>query len=77
MRADDWDIVYKGNRFAWLGNRISQVEFDPTSDLRYCISDTDGSAFASRGRSREVVSRSGTQPVRELHRRWEPEVVNL
>ncbi|KAL8672171.1 MAG: hypothetical protein Q9168_003370 [Polycauliona sp. 1 TL-2023] len=33
VRADDWDMEYDGNRFAWLGNGISQTEFDPTSDL--------------------------------------------
>ncbi|CAD6587284.1 MAG: hypothetical protein ASARMPRED_003053 [Alectoria sarmentosa] len=77
LRADDWDIRYHGNRFAWLGNGISQTEFDPTSDLGYSIRDHDDSPFSSRGLRREILSRSGTQPARELHRRHQPDVVNL
>ena len=77
LRADDWDIQYNGNRFNWLGNGISQTEFDPTSDLGYTIRDHDNSGFASRGRRRELLSRSGTQPVRELHRRYQPDDVNM
>lgn len=77
LRADDWDIRYHGNRFAWLGNGISQTEFDPTSDLGYSIRDHDDSAFSSRGLRREILSRSGTQPARELHRRHQPDVVKL
>lgn len=77
MRADDWDIRYNGNRFSWLGNGVSQTEFDATSDLGYCIRDRDDSAFSSRGRRRETISRSGTQPARELHRRYQPDVINL
>jgi hypothetical protein len=67
-RADDWDIVYTGNRFSWLGNGISQTEWDPTSDLGYYIRDIDDGSWASRWRKTEEMSRSGTQPERELHR---------
>ncbi len=77
LRADDWDIRYNGNRFAWLGNGISQTEFDATSDLAYYIRDHDDSPLASRGRRREIFSRSGTQPARELHRTHRPTVVHF
>lgn len=77
LRADDWDIRYVGNRFAWMGNGCSQTEFDRTSDLGYYIRTHDDSPFASRGRRREVISRSGTQPARELHRTHRPTSVNL
>ena len=77
LRADDWDIRYAGNRFEWLGNGISQTEFDATADLGYYIRNQDDSPFASRRRRREVYSRSRTQPVRELHRPHRPTVVNL
>ena len=77
LRADDWDICYTGNRFEWLGNGVSQTEFDASSDLGYYIRDHDDSSFASRRMRREVYSRSGTQPLRELHRPHRPSVVNL
>ncbi len=77
VRADDWDIRYDGNRFAWLGNGISQTEFDPTSDLAYYIRDHDNSPFASRSRRREIFSRSGSQPARILHRVHRPDVIYL
>ena len=67
LRADDWEIRYNGNRFSWLGNGLSQVEFDSTSDLAYYITQRDESPYASRGKRREVLSRSGTRPSRELH----------
>lgn len=67
LRADDWDVRYRGNRFDWLGNGFSQTEWDPTSDLAYYICDGDESGFASRGRRREVLSKSGSQQERVLH----------
>lgn len=77
LRADDWDIQYMGNRFAWLRNGCSQTEFDKTSDLGYYIRDHDDSPFASRRMRREAFSRSGTQPPRELHRTHRPTTINL
>lgn len=77
LRADDWDISYAGKRFEWLGNGVSQTEFDATSDLGYYIKDHDDSSFASRQMRRETYSRSGTQPARELHRLYRPTIVNL
>ena len=67
LRADDWEIRYNGNRFAWLGNGLSQTEFDCTSDLAYYLTQSDESPYASRAKRWEGFSRSGTQPPRELH----------
>lgn len=67
VRADDWDIRYNGNRYAWLGNGYSQTELDLTSDLGYYLRDHDDSPYASRRRRREVATKSGFQPARESH----------
>ena len=67
LRADDWEIRYRGNRFAWLGNGFSQTEFDPTSDLAWYIRDRDDAPFGARGKRREVFSKSGSQEPRVLH----------
>ncbi len=67
LRADDWEIRYLGNRFAFLGNGLSQAEFDPTCDLGFYIKEKDDSPWASRRKRREVVTRSGTQKERQLH----------
>ena len=71
-RADDWDIQYNGNRFAWLGNGLSQTELDETSDLSYYIKDHDDSEYLSRGRRREVLTGSGKQKPRKLHEVYRP-----
>lgn len=73
LRADDWDIRYKGNRFAWLGNGFSQTEFDTTSDLAYYIKNHDDSLYASRSKRREVLTNSGSLPSRKLHEIYRPE----
>ena len=67
LRADDWDIRYRENRFAFLGNGLSQAEFDPYCDLAYYITESDNSPWASRYKRREALTRSGTQRHRELH----------
>ena len=67
LRAEDWEIRYWGNRFAFLGNGLSQAEFDPSCDLGYYVSERDKGPWASRRKRREVVTRSGTQKERELH----------
>ena len=72
VRGEDWDIRYNGNRFAWLGNGVSQTELDPTSDLAYYIKEGDGTPFLSRRRRREVLTGSGTQPARKLHEVHKP-----
>ena len=72
VRADDWDIRYRGNRFAWLGNGLSQTELDETSDLAYYVKDHDDSPYLSRGRRREVLTGGGTQKPRTLHEVYRP-----
>ena len=67
LRAEDWEIRYRGNRFAFLGNGLSQAEFDPSCDLAYYVRDRDESPWASRRKRRKVLTRSGTQMDRELH----------
>ncbi|KAI0152086.1 FAD/NAD(P)-binding domain-containing protein [Hypoxylon sp. NC0597] len=67
-RWDDWDIRYRGNRFAWMGNGISQTEWDPTADLAYYIREQDDSPHLSRKARNLAMAKTGSQPARELHR---------
>ncbi|KAI0408529.1 FAD/NAD(P)-binding domain-containing protein [Xylaria palmicola] len=67
-RWDDWSFVHSGNRFSWLGNGISQTEWDPLADLGYYIRRDDDSAWSSRWRTNAVLNKSGSMPPRELHR---------
>ena len=59
VRADDWNITYKGNRFEWLGNGFSQAELDPTCDLAYYVRETDDGPFLSRAKRRKILTKSG------------------
>ncbi|CAK7228646.1 hypothetical protein SEUCBS140593_006984 [Sporothrix eucalyptigena] len=60
-RHEDFDVVYRGNRFDWLGNGFSQTECDRTADLAYYIRESDaGAPFLSKGRIREQLTKSGT-----------------
>ena len=65
VRYDDWDIVHRGNRFAWLGNGYSQTELDQTCDLGYYIRDHDDSPYSSRSARRKVLTKSGSKKVEE------------
>ncbi|KAL6406554.1 hypothetical protein AUP68_09353 [Ilyonectria robusta] len=67
-RFEDYDFEYSGNRFSWLGDGLSQTEWDPTADLAYYIRSSDDGRHLSRGARRQAISKSGTQPTRELHR---------
>lgn len=67
-RFEDYEFEYSGNRFAWLGDGLSQTEWDPTADLAYYIRSSDDGRHLSRGARRQAISKSGTQPTRELHR---------
>lgn len=60
LRADDWDVRYTGNRFDWLGNGFSQTECDDTCDWAYYIRDQDDSPYLSKGKARQVLTKSGT-----------------
>ena len=57
IRADDFDILYNGNRFSWLGNGFSQTEKDPTSDTAYYIREHDDGPYLSRGKRRHNLTR--------------------
>ncbi|KEY73043.1 hypothetical protein S7711_06117 [Stachybotrys chartarum IBT 7711] len=67
-RWDDWEVNYSGNRFSWLGNGISQTEWEPTADLGYYISQMDNGPWNSRWKRTKEINKSGTLPARELHR---------
>ncbi|KAL4800789.1 monooxygenase [Aspergillus venezuelensis] len=67
-RGDDWEVKYKGNRFSWLGNGISQTEWDPTADLAYYIRQGDDGNWGSRRKRTLDIARTGSMPPRVLHR---------
>jgi len=77
IRSQDWQITYSGNRFSYLGNGISQAEFDPTCDLAYYLRQRDDGPPLSRRGLMELTTRSGSQPARELHAIHRPDVVRL
>lgn len=60
LRWDDFEVKYRGNRFAWLGNGYSQTEVDETCDWAYYIRDRDDGPLMSRGRRRELLTGHGT-----------------
>lgn len=57
IRADDFDIRYNGNRFAWLGNGYSQTEKDLPADPEYYIREYDVGPFLSRGKRRKALTK--------------------
>ncbi len=60
-RYEDWNFSYAGgNRFAYLGNGLSQTEVDRTADWSYYLRDVDDSPFIGRAKQRRVITRSGT-----------------
>lgn len=61
-RWDDWEIVYEGNRFAWMGNGFSQTEVDPEGDVSWYISEKDDSEFASRRLRRKALTGKKKEP---------------
>jgi len=65
LRADDWDIKYEGNRFAWSGNGASRTEIDETADWAYYIRNEDDSPFLSKGKQRKVLIKSGSRKPQE------------
>ncbi|PFH50241.1 hypothetical protein AMATHDRAFT_61440 [Amanita thiersii Skay4041] len=60
VRYDDWDVRYTGNRFAYLGNGLSQTEVDPTADWAYYISEADDAPYLSKGKQVRLMNKSGT-----------------
>ncbi|KAF2178052.1 monooxygenase [Zopfia rhizophila CBS 207.26] len=67
-RWDDWDFQYRGNRFTWMGNGISQTEMVSTTDLAYYIRQQDNSPLLSRNARNLAMAKMGSQSARELHR---------
>ncbi|UPL03045.1 hypothetical protein LCI18_013979 [Fusarium solani-melongenae] len=67
-RFEDYEFDFCGNRFAWMGNGLSQTEWDPTAELAYYIRNSDDGRHLSRGARTKSISKSGTRPERELHR---------
>lgn len=59
VRWDDLDVKYNSNRFTWLGNGFSQCESDPTADWAYYVREYDDQEYQSKGRKREILTRSG------------------
>ena len=66
LRHDDFNVTYKGNRFAWMGNGYSQTELDETSDWGYYIREVDDSPFLSKSKQRKILTKSGTMKDVEL-----------
>jgi hypothetical protein len=60
-RADDWDVNYSGNRFAWMGNGYSQTELDPTADWAFYIRELDDSPFLGKAKQRKAITCSGSK----------------
>ncbi len=61
IRADDYNIAYHGNRFAWLGSGFSQTETDPCCDAAYYIRERDDGPFLSRRKRWQAMT--GTEKV--------------
>ena len=64
VRADDYNVVYQGNRFAWLGNGYSQTELDPDADLAYYIRKSDDRPYLSKVKRRKVLTRLGNDQAK-------------
>ncbi|KAK4997011.1 hypothetical protein LTR66_003501 [Elasticomyces elasticus] len=65
VRYDDWDVKYDGNRFAVLGNGLSQTEVDFSADWAYYIRDEDDGPFMSKGKQRKILTKSGSKSVKD------------
>lgn len=66
IRADDWNIVYHDNRWAWLGNGFSQVEMDPLADKVAYLGDHDTSPFLSKRKRREITTISTGVSIEQI-----------
>ncbi|KAI9793412.1 MAG: hypothetical protein M1816_000304 [Peltula sp. TS41687] len=67
-RFEDFEFQYSGNRFSWMGDGVSQTEWDATADLAYYIRNEDDGKHLSRAARRRIITKSGILPPRELHR---------
>ncbi|OAL53149.1 FAD/NAD(P)-binding domain-containing protein [Pyrenochaeta sp. DS3sAY3a] len=64
VRADDWDIRYRGNRFTWLGIGFSQTEVNSTADLAYYIRNRDDSPYLGFAKQLKAINTSDTRAAR-------------
>ncbi|CAI6336779.1 unnamed protein product [Periconia digitata] len=63
VRWEDYDVRYKGNRYAWLGNGFSQIETDPECDLAFYIGNEDDSEMiGKRTRRRKAAGGNMVDP---------------
>jgi hypothetical protein len=67
VRYEDYDIRYTGNRFAWLGNGLSQVETDPECDLAYYVRERDDSAYLGQRKKLQVATAGTRLEPESLH----------
>lgn len=67
IRGDDFNVRYKGNRWAWLGNGFSQVEQDPVCDPAYYIRDHDNSGYLSSKKVRRTAAAGTRLDASTLH----------
>ncbi|KAK8052687.1 hypothetical protein PG996_011988 [Apiospora saccharicola] len=67
LRADDFDVRYKGNRWEWLGNGFSQIETDEECDLSYYVRQTDDSEFLSSKKRRRALAKGAHVDRKTLH----------
>lgn len=56
VRTDDWHIEYYDNRFARLGNGLSQTEVFPGGDLSYYLRNGDDSSFLSNAKRVNIMN---------------------
>lgn len=66
-RWDDFEIKYKGNRFAYLGNGFSQTELNPAIDVAYYIRSQDNGESLCRSSQSTVNVKDSSRMMKELH----------
>ena len=67
IRPDDYNIIYNGNRFAWLGNGFSQTEMDPSCDAAYYVREHDDGPVLSRRKRWQLMTKMEKAHTPERH----------
>jgi hypothetical protein len=67
IRAEDYDIQYRGNRFEWLGNGFSQVETDPECDVAFYVRQKDNSELLGATKRRRLLAAGSGLDPQSLH----------
>lgn len=58
-RYDDYDIAYTSkNRFAYLGNGLSEIKLNPKADPVYYIREKEGVRMAGTFNARQIRGRT-------------------